>query len=125
MKYRVADSTSKSSTRFVNRLFLEDLILIHKSLKPLDSDGLTYRFLRFERSVGLYSTLLISKLCGNRRNAFSRALEAAALLLRPTDLWGAIRRRFARIAGRQQSVRAALRLRPRVHLYVDRNQPEQ
>lgn len=97
VNYRVSDSTSKSSSRFVNVPFLLDLIQIHKQLTPLDSDGLSYRYLRFERGLGLYSTLLISKACGNRRSDFSRFLEGLALVLRPTDMWGAIRRRFGRL----------------------------
>lgn len=100
VNYRVSDSISKSSSRFVNLSFLHDLIRIHKHLEPLDSDGLRYRYLRFERGVGLYSTLLISKICRNRRSGFSRFLEALALLLRPTDLWGALRRRSGRLASR-------------------------
>ncbi len=98
VNYRVSDSISKSTSRFVNLPFLIDLIQIHKQLEPLESDGLLYRYLRFERGVGLYSTLLISKLCRNRRSGFSRLLEALALLLRPVDLWGALRRRFGRLA---------------------------
>ena len=100
VKYRVSHSISKSSSRFVNVPFLRDLIKIHNSLKPLDSDGLQYRFLRFERGIGLYSTLLISKICRNRRSGFSRLLEGLALLLRPTDLWGALRRRLLRLVNR-------------------------
>ncbi len=98
VNYRVSDSISKSSSRFVNVPFLHDLIAIHKQLTPIESDGLTYRYLRFERGVGLYSTLAISKLCRNRRSGFSRLLEGLALLLRPTDLWRAVRRRFDRLA---------------------------
>ncbi len=100
VNYRVSDSISKSSSRFVNTAFLRDLIQVHKQLKPLDSDGLMYRYLRFERGFGLYSTLFISKICRNRRSALSRLLEALALVLRPTDLWGAIRRRVGRLASR-------------------------
>ena len=100
VNYRVSDSISKSSSRFTNLPFLRDLIQIHKEQEPLESDGLLYRFLRFERGVGLYSTLLISKLCRNRRSVLSRFLEGLALMLRPTDLWGALRRRFGRMASR-------------------------
>ncbi len=98
VNYRVSDSISKSSSRFVNVPFLRDLIAIHKQLAPIESDGLAYRYLRFERGVGLYSTLAISKLCRNRRSGFSRLLEGLALLLRPTDLWRAVRRRVDRLA---------------------------
>ena len=98
--YRVSDSISKSSSRFVNLPFLVDLIEIHKQQEPLPTDGFVYRYLRWERSVGLYSTLFISKLCRNRRSAFSRFLEVLALLLRPADLWGAFRRRSGRLASR-------------------------
>lgn len=99
VNYRVSDSISKSSSRFVNVPFLLDLIQIHRQQTPLECDGFVYHYLRFERSVSLYSTLLISRLCHNRRSGFSRSLEALALLLRPVDLWGALRRRFARLAG--------------------------
>ena len=97
--YRVSESISKSSSRFANVPFLLDLIQIHKRQEPLESDGFGYRYLRFERSISLYSTLLISRLCRNRRSGFSRSLEALALLLRPVDLWGALRRRFGRLVG--------------------------
>lgn len=103
VNYRVSDSISKSDTRFVNVPFLLDLIAIHKQLAPLDSDGLKYRYLRFERGIGLYSTLLISRLCGNKRTPVSRFLQGAALFLRPIDLWGAIRRRLGRLTGRMSS----------------------
>ncbi len=98
--YRVSDSISKSTTQFVNVSFLADLIELHKQLKPVESDGLLYRYLRFERGLGLYSTLIISKICRNRRSALSRFLEALALVFRPTDLWGAIARRFTRLSSR-------------------------
>lgn len=100
VNYRVSDSISKSSSRFTNVPFLLDLIQIHKQQKPLASDGLLYRYLRFERGVGLYSTLLISRVCRNRRSALSRFLEGLALMLRPSDLWGVIQRRFGRLANR-------------------------
>ncbi len=96
VRYRVSDSISKSSSRFVNLAFLHDLIAIHKQQAPLTSDGIRYHYLRFERGLGLYSTLAISKLCGNRRSAFSRALQGLALLLRPVDLWQAMQRRLGR-----------------------------
>lgn len=100
VRYRVSDSISKSSSRFVNVPFLLDMIGIHKQLKPMESDGLLYRYLRFERGLGLYSTLFISRVCGNRRSGFSRLLEFLALLLRPLDLWWAVRRRLGRLASR-------------------------
>lgn len=100
VRYRISDSISKSSSRFVNVPFLLDMIGIHKQLKPMESDGLLYRYLRFERGVGLYSTLFISRVCGNRRSGFSRLLEFLALLLRPLDLWWAVRRRLGRLASR-------------------------
>lgn len=96
VRYRVSHSISKSSSRFVNLPFLLDLIEIHRQQSPLADDGMVDRYLRLERSVGLYSTLAISKLCGNRRSALSRSLELLALLLRPVDLWGAVRRRLHR-----------------------------
>jgi glycosyltransferase involved in cell wall biosynthesis len=99
VEYRVSDSISKSTSRFVNVPFLLDLIKLHQQQKPLESDGFTYRYLRFERSISLYSTLLISRLCRNRRSGFSRSLEALALILRPVDLYGALRRRLGRLAG--------------------------
>ena len=100
VRYRISNSISKSSSRFVNVPFLLDMIGIHKQLTPMESDGLLYRYLRFERGVGLYSTLFISRVCGNRRSGFSRLLEFLALLLRPLDLWWAVRRRLGRLAGR-------------------------
>ncbi|MEL6448528.1 MAG: glycosyltransferase [Pseudomonadota bacterium] len=100
VNYRVSDSISKSSTRFVNVPFLRDLIEIHKQQTPIEADGLRYRYLRFERGIGLYSTLVISKLSGNRRSALTRVLEGLALLLRPRDLWGALRRRVGRLTGK-------------------------
>ena len=100
VNYRVSDSISKSSSRFVNLLFLLDLIEIHKQQTPLETDGVRYRYLRFERTIGLRSTLLISRICRNRRSVFSRFLEFLALLLRPVDLCGVLRRRFGRVASR-------------------------
>ncbi len=100
VRYRVANSISKSSSRFVNVPFLLDLIDLHKEVRPLDTDGIWDRYLRFERSIGLYSTLLISRVCGNRRSAFSRLLEFLALCLRPVDLWRALRRRLGRLTNR-------------------------
>lgn len=106
VEYRVADSISKSTSRFVNVPFVLDLIAIHEQQTPLDSDGPVYRYLHLERSIGLHSTLLISRLCGNRRSWFSRSLEFLALLLRPTDLWGALRRRIGRLTGRIEVARS-------------------
>ena len=103
VQYRVSNSISKSSSRFINLPFLLDIIEIHKQQEPLDTDGAVYRYLRFERSVGLHSTLLISRICGNRRSVFSRFLEFLALLLRPVDLWGALRRRFGRFPSRMSA----------------------
>jgi glycosyltransferase involved in cell wall biosynthesis len=104
VNYRVAESISKSSSRIANIPFLLDIIAIHKLHVPLESDGLLYRYLRFERGLSLYSKLLISRICRNQRSAFSRFLEAVALLLRPADLLGAVRRRFGRLT---QKVRQA------------------
>ena len=98
--YRVSESISKSSSRFANLPFLRDVIQIHREQAPLESDGLAYRYRRFERSMGLYSTLIISRLTRNRRNTVSRSLEFIALLMRPVDLWGAIRRRFGRMTSK-------------------------
>lgn len=98
--YRVSNSISKSSSRFVNLPFLLDIIEIQKQQKPLETDGIVYRYLLLERSVGLRSTLLISRICRNRRSAFSRFLEFIALLFRPVALWGAFRRRFGRFTSR-------------------------
>lgn len=98
--YRVADSITKSSSRFVNLPFLHDLIEIHKQQEPLATDGIVYRYLRFERSIGLRSTLFISRICRNRRSVVSRLLEFLAILLRPVDLWRALRRRFGRFTSR-------------------------
>lgn len=95
--YRVAHSISKSSTRFVNLPFLLDLIAIHGQQEPLEDESWTDRYLRRERMRGLRSTLLISKLCGNRRSWFSRSLEFLALLLRPVDLFQAAGRRLTRL----------------------------
>lgn len=95
--YRVAHSISKSSSRFVNMPFLLDLIEIHRQQKPLDDDSLLDRYRGVERWVGLHSTLLISKLCGNRRSWFSRSLEFVALLLRPLDFSQAVSRRATRL----------------------------
>lgn len=95
--YRVAHSISKSSSRFVNMPFLLDLIAIHGQQVPLEDESWFDRYLRLERKVGLHSTLLISKLCRNRRSWFSRSLEFLALLLRPVDLFQAVRRRVARL----------------------------
>ncbi len=103
VRYRVSHSISKSSSRFVNLPFLLDLIEIHNDQEPLDQDGMGDRYLRFERSIGLYSTLLISRMCGNRRSFLSRSLELIALSLRPVDLWRAIRRRLGRIASRMSA----------------------
>ena len=105
MHYRVSDSISKSSSRFVNVPFLLDLMEIHKQQEPLDKDGIAYRYLRFERSIGLRSTLLISRICRNRRSGLSRLLEFLALLLRPVDLWGALRRRSGRVTSRMSAGR--------------------
>ena len=103
--YRVSDSISKSSSRFVNLPFLLDLIEIHKQQEPLETDGLAYRYLRFERRIGFRSTLLISRICRNRRSGFSRLLEFLALLLRPVDLWRALMRRFGRVRSRMSAGR--------------------
>lgn len=100
VRYRVSESISKSSSRFVNLPFLLDIIEIHKQQAPLETDGIFYRYLKFERSIALRSTLFISRICRNHRSAFSRFLEFLALLLRPVDLWGAIRRRFGRVTSR-------------------------
>ena len=109
VKYRVADSISKSSSRIANIPFLIDIIAIHRLHVPLESDGLLYRYLRFERGLSLHSRLLISRVCGNRRSVFSRSLEGMALLLRPIDLLGALRRRFGRLARRVSGRRSELR----------------
>jgi glycosyltransferase involved in cell wall biosynthesis len=95
--YRVAHSISKSSSRFVNMPFLLDLIAIHRQQAHLEDDSWRDRYLRMERWLGLHSTLLISKLCGNRRSWFSRSLEFLALLLRPVDLFQAVGRRWTRL----------------------------
>ena len=95
--YRVAHSISKSSSRFVNMPFLLDLIEIHRQQEPLADDSLLDRYLRVERRMGLHSTLLISKLCRNRRSWFSRSLEFVALLLRPLDCFHALGRRATRL----------------------------
>ena len=95
--YRVAHSISKSSSRFVNMPFLLDLIAIHSQQEPLEDESWFDRYLRLERKVGLHSTLLISRLCRNRRSLFSRFLEFLALLLRPVDLFQATRRRLTRL----------------------------
>ena len=100
VNYRVSNSISKSSSRFVNLPFLLDIIEIQKQQKPLETDGIVYRYLRLERSVSLRSTLFISKVCRNRRSVFSRFLEFIALLFRPVALWGALRRRFGRFTSR-------------------------
>ena len=102
--YRVADSITKSSSRFVNLPFLLDLIAIHKQQEPLETDGIADRYLRFERSIGLRSTLLISRICRNRRSVFSRFLEFLALLLRPVDLRRALSRRFGRFTSKISAV---------------------
>ena len=98
--YRVSNSISKSSSRFVNLPFLVDLIEIHKQQEPLETDGIVYRYLRFERGLDLRSTLFISRICRNRRSGFSRFLEFLALMFRPVDLWGALMRRFGRVTSR-------------------------
>lgn len=104
VNYRVSDSISKSSSRFVNVPFLLDMIGVHRQLRPLESDGFAYRYLRFERSVLLYSMLFISKVCRNRRSGLSRFLEFIALLFRPRDLWGVMRRRLGRLTRRIRRV---------------------
>lgn len=98
--YRVAHSISKSSSRFVNMPFLLDLIEIHSQQDALEDDSWFDHYLRIERKLGLRSTLLISKLCGNRRSWFSRSLEFLALLLRPVDFIQAVGRRLTRLRTR-------------------------
>ncbi|EKY2042569.1 glycosyltransferase, partial [Cronobacter sakazakii] len=90
--YRVANSASKHSHRYVNYNFLNDLINIDKMFKINDIEGIYYKALKLDALTLLYGKKLIAKLTGNKVSFLSRSLDVIHLSLRPIYIVRKIRR---------------------------------
>ncbi|EOL8956459.1 glycosyltransferase family 2 protein [Cronobacter dublinensis] len=90
--YRVANSASKHSHRYVNHNFLNDLINIDKMFKISNVEGVYYKALKLDTLTLLYGKKLIAKLTKNKVSYLSRSLDVIHLGLRPIYIIRKIRR---------------------------------
>lgn len=86
VKYRVSESISMSSHRYVNIKFLKDLIAINKSQKELFFKSPINEILRNEQLLMYNSVLLISVISGNNKNKLTDFLGRTTWALRPIHL---------------------------------------
>lgn len=81
--YRVADSISKNSQRYINNAFLSDLIAIDK-MHPLGGlVGARQKLLKLDMLTLLHGKRLIRHLTNNKKGSLSRILDIIHFLLRP------------------------------------------
>ncbi|MCT4706783.1 glycosyltransferase [Enterobacteriaceae bacterium H16N7] len=83
VRYRISDSASKHSKRYINEKFLNDLIKIYSELSFSDMKNFSAKALKIDMSTLLYGKKIILVITNNRVGALSRALDYIHLLLRP------------------------------------------
>lgn len=81
--YRVANSISKSNSRYVNPDFLNDLINIDR-MHPLNQlNGIYPKLLKLDTLTLLNGKLFIKSITNNRKNATSKILDYILFMARP------------------------------------------
>ncbi|NBG17901.1 glycosyltransferase family 2 protein, partial [Enterobacter cloacae] len=102
--YRVENSTSKHEKRYVNILFLRQLIEINKSLKFRTMPGLYYMLLKLDTLVLLYGKVVISAISKNRVGNISKFLDFIHFALRPIYIMHKIRRSYVNYRSRKKAL---------------------
>ncbi|EJL89600.1 glycosyltransferase [Pantoea sp. GM01] len=94
VKYRVSDSTSKHSKRYVNIIFLEQLIQIDSNFKFNELKSISLKLAKIDTLTLLYGKLLISKLTNNKVNTLSKVLDVFHFISRPFYFYWKLRRYY-------------------------------
>lgn len=92
VKYRISDSISKHSSRYVNLSFLKDLIDIDSQFKFLEMRKISDMLYKIDSVILLYGKLYTSKVCGNKIGLLSKILDLLIIVLRPVNLYRRFRR---------------------------------
>lgn len=83
VKYRVQSSTSKHQKRYVNKMFLNQLIKIDKNFKISEMRTFGLKLEKLDTITLLYGKKIISWLTNNKISWFSKALDILHFLIRP------------------------------------------
>lgn len=81
--YRVADSISKNSQRYVNESFLNDLINIDKMHSFTELNGLYPKLLKLDMLILLNGKRAIKKITNNKKGNLSKILDVIHFMVRP------------------------------------------
>lgn len=81
--YRVADSISKNSKKYINENFLDDLIEIDKMHPFSELSGIYPKLLKFDMLTLLRGKKLIKHVVNNKKGRLSRFLDIVHFILRP------------------------------------------
>lgn len=82
VKYRIGNSLTSNSERFVNISFLKQKKELYKKLIFPNLSMSNYIYI-FDKSVDIYSQLLIAKITNNKKGSLSKILSRISCLARP------------------------------------------
>ncbi len=83
VRYRIQSSTSKHKKRYINKMFLNQLIKIDKNFKISEMRTLGLKFEKIDTMTLLYGKIIISFLTNNKVSWFSKILDLLHFLTRP------------------------------------------
>ncbi|MEM6049412.1 glycosyltransferase [Erwinia sp. P7711] len=94
VNYRVANSISKNSQRYINEGFLNDLINIDKMHTFKELKGLYPKLLKIDTLILLNGKRLIKKVTNNKKGRFSKILDIIHFMMRPVYFFVKIKKMF-------------------------------
>ena len=83
VNYRVSESISMSSHKYININFYKDLISINKSQAKSFLKSPLSEIIRNEQLLSFYLILVISNISGNKKNIYTNSLGRTTWILRP------------------------------------------
>lgn len=92
VKYRVQNSTSKHSTRYINTAFLQELIIIDSAFKLSKLPSIKLKLFKIDTLILLYGKKIITKITRNRVSWLSKFLDIIHFILRPFYFFWKLRR---------------------------------